>query len=149
MAMNTNTAEKAIGWLGIGLGAVELVVPGWLEKQLGTESHQRLMRLFGVRGMLAGIGGSGVDVTAWSRLASETIDLTGLAGVAQRRMQEGRVGTTLIALAALTALDALVAQGRKPEPAERIAKRGREEKAVVRARTAARRSGAKSPPSTH
>lgn len=147
--MNTNTAEKAIGWLGIGLGAVELLVPGWLQKQLGADNHQRLMRLFGVRGMLAGIGGSGVDVTAWSRLASESIDLTGLAGVAQRRMQEGNVGTTFLVLATLTALDALVAHGQGPETAERLAKAGREEKAVVRARTAARRNAARSSSRPH
>ncbi|MCD6061905.1 MAG: hypothetical protein K0R03_52 [Moraxellaceae bacterium] len=152
--MNTSTAAKAIGWVSLGLGAAELIVPGWLQRQLGDGSYNRLMRIFGVREMLAtvGVGGQGVDAAAWSRMAAETIDLMGIAGTAQRRMQDGRIGTTLMALAALTALDAMVARGRLQEEDEARLPRNREQreqKAVARPRQSSRRAAAKAAPGTH
>lgn len=149
--MKASTAAKAIGWLSIGIGAAELVVPGFLHRHLGAGSYDRLMRVFGVRELLAGVGvgSSDEDAAAWSRMAAETVDLMGLASAAHRRMQDGRIGTTLLALAGLTALDALVAHGRKSEGEARPARRGREEKAVARPRQTSRRAPAKTTPSTH
>lgn len=147
--MNTSTAVKAIGWLGLGLGAAELVVPGWLQRQLGAENYGRLMRIFGVRELLAGIGGNSADTQAWSRNACESLDLMTIAGALQRRMQAGHVATTLAALAALTALDALVERGREAVAEPRLAPRQKEAKAAARPRPASRRGAAKAAASAH
>lgn len=149
--MNTSTAVKAIGWLGLGLGAAELIVPGWLQRQLGAENYGRLMRIFGVRELLAGVGVGvgGIDSEAWSRNACESIDLMTIAGALQRRMQAGHVATTLAALAALTALDALVERGREAVAEPRLAPRQKEAKAAARPRPASRRGAAKAAASAH
>lgn len=100
--MNPTTLAKTLGWISIGLGATELIAPGWLQKKLGAGNYSRLVNVFGVREI-------GLMADSWSRNASDTIDLVGLATAVQKRMHEGGAGTALLALTALTALDALAA----------------------------------------
>lgn len=109
--MNTQTAAKALGWLSIGLGVTELVAPGWLQKKVGLQGHERLMRVFGVRELLSGAGilGGAAKAGLWSRVAGDAIDMAALAAAAKKRTEEGGVGTALAMVAALTVLDALEA----------------------------------------
>lgn len=157
--MNKTTAAKAVGWISIGIGTAELLAPGWLAQRIGPQGYKRLMHIFNVPELLAGtgIGNTPVAPSAWSRMASEAIDLVSIANSAQKRMQEGGVGTALLSLAALTALDALVASGRQERRESREAAREpgtAERKAGVRkaasaTRQAGRKTAAGKPPRTH
>jgi hypothetical protein len=116
--MKTTTAAKTLGWISISLAAAELIAPGWLQKKVGTEAYDRLARIFRMREIPGGTG-DGSTLGNWSRMASDTVDLVGLAGAVQKRMQQGGVGTALATVAALTALDAMVASGREETKPER------------------------------
>lgn len=141
--MKKSTATNALAWVGIGLSVTELVAPGWLQKRLGATSYNRLVGIFN-------LGELTVMPANWARAAGDTIDLVGLATAAQNRMRNGGVGTALIALAALTAMDTLASSGIVEEAREKLThkgggkpeKRGRKTGRVAEAREESRASKA-------
>jgi uncharacterized membrane protein len=106
---------SSLGWLGIGLGLAELVVPRRLARTIGVPyEHHHLIRAMGVREIANGIGilmrpssASGV----WARVAGDMIDLLCLgAAFTSPRAHRGRLATTAAVVAGATALDLLCAQ---------------------------------------
>jgi hypothetical protein len=111
--MNDRTASKALGWAGIGIGLVELAAPGWLGRRLGLGADgAKVLRALGVREVLSGLGtvvppdpGPGL----WSRLAGNVMDLAALGVAVRKSERRGMVVGALVAVAAIGALDAVVA----------------------------------------
>ena len=115
---------RGLGWFSLGLGALELAAPGKLTEFLGVRRERTVVRAYGLREVLAGIGlltqPSRTATWMWSRVAGDVLDLATL-GVAKPGDPNGRKRTanTLAFLTATTVLDVLVARAltlEKPEP---------------------------------
>src|SRR3954447_21563425 len=52
---------RALGWLSIGLGVVELVAPGRLARSLGLEGKEGLIRAYGARELASAVPTLSVD----------------------------------------------------------------------------------------
>src|SRR3954471_14602345 len=104
--MRTHSVARALGWFSIGLGAVELLMPGALGRFLGSE-RTGLLRGFGLREIAAGAGILAADRVApwiWARVAGDALDLAALGlAIARGRRRNALLATG--AVAGVTALD--------------------------------------------
>lgn len=131
--MNAQQVARGLGWFSIGLGALELAAPGRLTRFLGVQDQSTLVRAYGLREVLAGVGilaqPSALAFWVWSRVAGDVLDL-GTLGLAQPENPNGRkrTATTLAALTAITVVDVLCARALShPEPPslkDRLLRRG-------------------------
>ena len=104
---------KGLGFFSIGLGLAELIAPRALGRLIGAgEEHRRLVQLFGVREIAAGITilaaprpGKGL----WARVVGDALDLAALVAALRSSLQRGRVAGALGAVAGVTALDVYTA----------------------------------------
>lgn len=109
-----NKASHLLGWVSLALGAAELLAPRKVARAVGMdESHSGLLRAYGAREVVAGIGAHSVNPVPalWSRVAGDVVDLATLAATT-RRDEGGRSRGAWIAIgtvAAITAVDLFVA----------------------------------------
>ena len=108
-------ASRMLGWLSFAIGAAELIAPRKVAQAVGmNENHTGLLRAYGAREMLAGVGSHSVyPVPAlWSRVAGDVLDIATVALAAERDEDGNRSRNNWIAIAALTGvtmIDAMVA----------------------------------------
>ena len=71
---------RTMGWLGIGLGIMELIVPERVTRTLGMQGQEDLVRAFGAREIASGIVSLSVDkhVGLWMRVAGDGMDIAAL-----------------------------------------------------------------------
>ena len=102
------TLARALGWLSLGLGALELFAPDAVARFVGSD-RRGLIRGFGVREIAAGIGilaGNRVAPFVWARVAGDVLDLAALGfAIARGRRRNALIATG--AVAGVTALDVL------------------------------------------
>ena len=105
---------QGLGWFSIGLGLAELVAPGLLARFLGMEERTELIRAYGAREIMTGIGIlSQEDPTPWiwGRVAGDAVDLATLApGLRAGNPSQRNVIVAVAAVAGVTMLDAVCAQ---------------------------------------
>ena len=105
---------EGLGWFSVGLGLAELAAPRSLGRFLGMEEHTALIRAYGARELVAGIGILAQDDPTpwlWGRVAGDVLDLGTLAfGLQRSHPQKANVGLAMVAVAGITALDVLCAQ---------------------------------------
>jgi hypothetical protein len=105
---------QGLGWFSIGLGVAELVAPQRLASFLGMEQRTELIRAYGAREIVTGIGIlSQEDPTLWmwGRVGGDVLDLGTLAtGLRRDNPQRGNVGLAIAAVAGVTMLDLLCAR---------------------------------------
>jgi len=105
---------KGLGFFSLGLGLTELFAPRWLGRLIGAgEEHRRLVQLFGVREIAAGITilaaprpGKGL----WARVLGDALDVAALVAALRSTGQRARVAGALGAVAGVTALDVYTAR---------------------------------------
>ena len=106
---------KGLGWFSIGLGLTEILAPGWLGRTTGLGEKTGLLRVFGAREAITGIGVLAQRRPAlglWGRVAGDLLDVSVVArelrsaSGARRR----RLATTLGALLGVGALDLVCAR---------------------------------------
>jgi len=106
--------SRGLGWFSIALGAAELAAPGKLASALGMEGKERLIRAYGARELVSGIGILAVGSDApwiWARVAGDALDLGTLAqGLDSDNPRRRAVQAAMIAVAGVTALDVVVGQ---------------------------------------
>ena len=110
--MTNGQMARALGWTGIGLGVAELAMPGWLSRTMGLNPRNSLLRAFGAREILAGIGILAADdptMGMWARVAGDAIDLAALGAAATRTRKPKALGVMAATVAAISALDLLFA----------------------------------------
>ncbi|HVF65841.1 MAG TPA: hypothetical protein VNE58_17795, partial [Casimicrobiaceae bacterium] len=57
---------RSLGWLSIGLGAIELLAPHRVNRAIGADDGATSMRLYGLRELACGLGLlSGRNTEAW------------------------------------------------------------------------------------
>ena len=120
---------RGLGWFSIGLGVAELVVPGQLARFLGMEERTELIRAYGAREIMTGIGIlSQEDPTPWiwGRVAGDAVDLATLGpGLRAANPSQRNVIVAVAAVAGVTMLDAVCAQGLSRQRRTRAATRRR------------------------
>jgi uncharacterized membrane protein len=109
--MKENTLARALGWFGIGLGAVQALAPRSFGRSIGVEAPPWLVRLIGLREIASGAGILVQPEPApWieARATGDLMDLV-LLGLAynSRSANRDRVAGALAATAGVTALDLL------------------------------------------
>jgi uncharacterized membrane protein len=114
MGMDTDKVARGLGWFSIALGAAELIVPRAIARICGSRNHSALIRAYGAREMVAGIGLLTTGRPAgwlWARFAGDMVDLGSLGAVAgSPENDRGRAAFAIANVAAVTVLDFLCAE---------------------------------------
>jgi uncharacterized membrane protein len=105
---------RGLGWLSIGFGLVEVMVPHSLARFLGTRNHGILFRLMGLREIATGIGILTQRRPAewlWARVAGDIIDLIALRrALNSEHANPANIAIATIIVGWITILDARSAQ---------------------------------------
>jgi hypothetical protein len=105
--------DRGLGWFSFSLGLAELIAGSSLARWLGMQGHESLIRAYGVREILSGIGTLSVDKTVglWSRVGGDALDIVTLAtGLREDNPKKGNVGLAMAAVIGVTLLDLYCAQ---------------------------------------
>ena len=102
-----------LGWFGIGLGLAELVAADRLCTAFGLPGGARLVRAFGVREIVSGVGilaqrkARRRGKWVWARVAGDALDLAALVFALARRSERRRAAAIALGnVAAVSAADA-------------------------------------------
>ncbi len=111
---DTEQHARGLGWLSIGFGLAEVMVPHSLARFLGTRNHGILFRLMGLREIATGVGILSQRRPAewlWARVGGDIIDLLFLGkAFNSERAKPNNIAITTIMVGGITALDAHYAQ---------------------------------------
>lgn len=113
--MNAHKLSRFLGWFSLGLGLVEVFATDEVAEFLGTPKRTRVLRLFGLREIAAGVGiltqPRYLPFWLWARVAGDAMDLTtlGIAATPGNHQQENVVAS-IGAVVGVTALDIYAAQ---------------------------------------
>lgn len=114
--MKAEQVARGLGWLSVGLGTLEVVAPGQLSRFLGVPERNTLVRAYGLRELIAGVGLLTQPAAAtgwvWARVAGDVIDLATLGGAQadDHPTARKRTGNALAMITAITVLDVLCAR---------------------------------------
>lgn len=112
--MDYKIVAKGLGWFSIALGVLELTRTKQIAKSLDAEGHEGLIRGFGVREIVAGVGllqSPAHSARVWNRVAGDAMDLTALGLAARRSPSNKAIWGAVAFVAAATALDLWTARG--------------------------------------
>lgn len=105
---------RALGWLSMGLGVAELFGARRLSQTLGVRRGEPLVRGFGARELLAGVGLLArfkPRPWLWARVAGDVLDLTALGrALREPGVKRGAVFGVLAFVAGSTVLDVYAAR---------------------------------------
>ncbi len=113
---------RGLGWFSIGLGVAELLAARSLARAVGLRGHEGLLRAYGVREIVTGIGllaagdGGKQAPWLWGRVGGDMLDMATLAPGLQTRHRTG-AAVALAAVAGVTALDVVCARSLSSQPA--------------------------------
>lgn len=100
---------RALGWFSIGLGLAEVAAPGKLAQIIGMEESNLLLRSYGMRELMAGVGILSNKRPAgwmWARVAGDVVDLATLgAALRSENSDRNKTWMAIAAVAGVTALD--------------------------------------------
>jgi hypothetical protein len=110
--MNEYKVARFLGWFSIGLGLTEVIAPKMIQRFLGTEEKETLIRAFGVREIASGVGILAQDDEpspwVWSRVGGDALDLGTLgAAMTGDNPKRRNVGIAMAMVAGITALDVI------------------------------------------
>jgi uncharacterized protein YjeT (DUF2065 family) len=105
---------SALGWFSIGLGLAEIIAPRALAKLIGVKgNHDALLRVFGLREMMSGVGILMQPRPAgwlWARVGGDALDLAALGvALASPDSDREKVLGALAAVAGVTVADVICA----------------------------------------
>ncbi|MES2550752.1 MAG: hypothetical protein V4630_13830, partial [Pseudomonadota bacterium] len=116
-----------LGWFSLGLGLYEVIAPRHLGHVLGMEDRAGLLRLYGLREILTGIGllaQQGPSKPApwvWGRVGGDALDLATLAtGLGSHNPKRDNVVAAMAAVAGITLVDILCAETLSNQQKERM-----------------------------
>lgn len=109
--MHPLTLARGLGWFSIALGAMELFGGRRMARSLGMAHRTPLVRLFGLREIVVGLGILARPTSPallWARVGGDALDLAALSGGLRRdNPRRTEVDLAMGAVAAVTALDIL------------------------------------------
>ena len=112
-----------MGWFSIGLGLVELLGARPLARGLGMRGDEGLLRLYGMREVVTGIGILAARDPAlwmWGRVAGDAADIATLADRFEGNPRKGPLMAAVAFAAGATAIDVVTARA-LAQPAKRFA----------------------------
>lgn len=106
---SADTLARGLGWFSIALGVVEVFGARGVARWLGMEEQEKLVRAYGVREVVTGIGIlTQKDPTPWiwGRVAGDALDLATLSNALRDpNTEHDRVAAAFGAVAGVTMLD--------------------------------------------
>jgi hypothetical protein len=112
--MEARTVSKGLAWFSLGLGIAELVAGRQIGKTLGAENRTGVIRGFGAREIVAGLGilqAPAHSTRVWNRVAGDALDLAALGGLLRGGNPSARwVCGAIGAVAGVTLADILTAR---------------------------------------
>jgi uncharacterized membrane protein len=112
--MDPSRLAQGLGWFSIGLGLAEILAPRAVARTVGTRNHTGLMRFYGLRELMAGVGILTQNNPApwlWARVAGDMLDLTSLgSALSSPKNNRGLTAFGIASVAGVTALDVLCAR---------------------------------------
>jgi hypothetical protein len=108
------TLARAFGWFSIALGAAELLMPGPVSRGTGLHGRQSLLRAYGVREIVTGIGlltSRRPGLWMWARVVGDALDAGTLA---RGRGMPAQVSLGIVAAVAAADVACAAAQSRRP-----------------------------------
>jgi hypothetical protein len=116
----TRELAHGLGWFSIGLGLTEVACGDAIARWLGMPRAAPVIRAYGVREILQGVGILGShDPTPWisARVAGDALDIaTVLPGLEGHNPHKDNVLIALVALAGVTAIDVICARNLSEAP---------------------------------
>ncbi len=110
----TRRLARGLGWFSIGLGIGEIVGGAALARWLGTPENAALIRLYGAREIVQGLGILDADDPTpwiWARVGGDAVDIaTVLPALSEENSNRGNALVAVMALAGVTALDVVCAR---------------------------------------
>jgi hypothetical protein len=112
---NTTAGKFAyqLGWCSLALGVVELLASRHLARTLGMRGQERLIRAYGVREVVKGVGlltSPNPTPWLWGRVAGDALDFATLAHAYRTSPKRRNVAIALANVAGSAAVDVLAAQ---------------------------------------
>jgi hypothetical protein len=107
-------ASFGLGLFSLALGAAELFAPKRIAGALSAEGHEGVVKTFGAREVVAGIGllqAPAHGARVWNRVAGDGMDLAALGLAARKAPGNKLIWGSIAFVAAVTALDVAVALG--------------------------------------
>ena len=122
---SARTLARGLGWLSIGLGLAEVLRPREVAQVAGTDVSDGLMRGYGARELLTGVGlltTTRPEPYVWARVAGDVVDIAtvGSGSISGRSPQ--RSGAAVLALLGVTAVDVMCAIALRREARQRKAR---------------------------
>jgi hypothetical protein len=106
---SAHALAQGLGWFSIALGAIEVFGGRSVARWLGMEQHETLIRAYGVREIVKGVGiltSNDPTPWVWGRVAGDALDLATLGkGLSDPRAHRDNVMIAIGAVAGATALD--------------------------------------------
>lgn len=106
---------RALGWLSLGVGIVELIAPRRIARGLGMRDQQVMVRAYGVRELVTGAGllmSKNPGPWMWARVLGDMLDLATLARASHDyNPRRSRVMMGLATVAGVSILDLVAAVG--------------------------------------
>lgn len=100
---SADNAACALAWFSIGLGMAQLLAPRLVARAAGLDRRTSLLRLYGVREIVTGVGillAWDRKPWVWARVAGDAVDLATLS-----RGSRPNAKAAMAAVAGVTALD--------------------------------------------
>ena len=113
-ALRWKKLSYGLGVFSLALAAAELFAPKRIAKALSSEGHEGLIRAFGAREAIAGVGlvtDQGHGLRVWNRVAGDAMDLTALHFARRRAPDNKAIWGAIAAVAVVTTLDICTAIG--------------------------------------
>jgi hypothetical protein len=111
-----------LGWFSIALGLMEVAAAGPLARGLGLRGQETLLRAFGLREIVNGVGLlTAADRLPWmqGRIAGDALDIATLLALARRSRNPGAVALGFAAVLGVTMLDLVCAEALRSEETDR------------------------------
>ncbi len=148
-----HTLAKGLGWFSIALGAMELMAPRRVSRELGMREHSTLVGTYGAREIATGIGilaSRNPTPWIWGRVAGDVLDVVSLLPAATTPgRKQGNAMASLAAVAGVMLLDAYCARQLSAQPSRgpaMLAAGGSRRKSSAPPRDYTARSGFPRPP---
>ena len=113
--LRAESVTRGLGWFSLALGVAELIAPRKIARAVGTNDSAGLVRLYGLRELVCGIGilaSRNAKPFLWARVGGDVLDLTTLAASANTTVvrDQSRVTRAAVNVMGLTVLDLYAAQ---------------------------------------
>ena len=109
-----HTLAKGLGWFSIALGAMELLAPRRVSREIGMRDHSTLVGTYGAREIATGVGilaSRNPTPWLWGRVAGDVLDVVSLLPAATTPgRKQGNAMASLAAVAGVLLIDAYCAR---------------------------------------